>query len=45
MSLCAPLGAQHAVLRSLLTITILPAPKRGGMWTNEWIECEPVVAE
>lgn len=31
----APLDVQRAVLRSVMTVTVLPAPKRGGTWTDE----------
>ncbi|WP_166389594.1 recombinase family protein [Nocardioides ochotonae] len=39
----APLDVQRAVLRSVLTVTVLPAPKRGGAWTDERLRLDPVV--
>lgn len=39
----APLDIQRAVLRSVLTITVLPAPKRGGSWTEERLQLDPVI--
>ena len=39
----APLDIQRAVLRSVLTVTVLPAPKRGGTWTDERLHLDPVI--
>lgn len=38
----APLDIQRAVLRSVLTVTVLPAPKRGGSWTDERLSLSPI---
>lgn len=38
----APLDVQRAVVRSVLTVTVLPAPKRGGTWTDERLQIAPV---
>jgi site-specific DNA recombinase len=39
----APLDIQRGVLRSVLSVTVLPAPKRGGTWTDERLQLDPVV--
>lgn len=33
--LAAPIDVQRAVLAAVLTVEVLPAPKRGGRWTSE----------
>lgn len=38
----APLDIQRAVIRSVMTITVLPAPKRGGSWTEERLQVERI---
>lgn len=42
--LAAPLDVQRAVVRSVLVITVLPAPKRGGSWTDERLRLEPIAS-
>jgi hypothetical protein len=42
--LSAPVDVQRAVLRSVLTVTVLPVAKRGDKWSDDRLHLDPVVA-
>lgn len=40
--LAAPVDVQRAVLRSVLTVEVLPAPNRGAAWSSDRLRLSPV---
>lgn len=42
--LSAPVDVQRAVLRTVCTVTVLPASRRGQAWTSERLDIGPVAA-